>query len=231
MSRKIDRALHGPSWVEVIFGAVLSLVLGVIVGAALLILRPVLVVKQMPKEDAIDPTAVYFVEGTRETSKARDAVAKRKAFAEGQSVSVIEDELNALAGPAATFAAPKAGEPAGAPAATAASDQMMATGTPNFRLRDGALQIGAPVTISLLGLSEKVVVQARGGFEKQDGVFVYEPDVFYVGSLPVQRLPLLANYARAHFLNAQLVPDDVKAAWTKLASVSIDGNVLNLKMP
>ena len=227
MSRKIDRALHGPSWVEVILGAALSLVVGVILGAALLIFRPVVVVKQMPKEDAIDPTAVYFLEGTRETSKARDAVAKRQAFLAGQSVSVIEDELNTLAGPAATFAAPQNG----APAAATASEQMMAAGTPNFRVRDGALQIGAPVTVSLLGLSEKVVVQARGGFEKQDGVFVYQPDALYVGSLPVQRLPFLANYARTNFLNAELVPEDVKAAWTKLANVSIDGNVLNLTMP
>ena len=76
-----------------------------------------------------------------------------------------------------------------------------------------------------------MVVQTRGGFEKQGDVFVYEPDTFYVGSLPLQRIPILANYARAHFLNAQTIPDDIKASWAKLASVSVDGNILNLKMP
>ena len=52
MSRKTDRAKHGPGWIEVIFGALLSLVLGVLVGALLLAFRPVVVVKEMPKEEA-----------------------------------------------------------------------------------------------------------------------------------------------------------------------------------
>lgn len=232
MSRKIDRALHGPSLVEVVLGAALSFIIGVVLGAALLILRPVIVVREMPKEEMRNPDALYFVEGSRESSRARDAATKRKAFAEGQSVSVIEDELNSLAGPATAFGAPAANTAAGQrPAEAPASDQTVATGTPNFRIRDGKLQVGVPVTLSLLGLSEKVVVQTHGGFEKQGDVFVYEPETFYVGSLPLQRIPILANYARDKFLNAQTIPDDIKASWAKLASVSVDGKILNLKMP
>lgn len=231
MSRKIDRALHGPSVLEVVLGATLSLLLGVVLGATLLIFRPVIAVRQMPKEEAIVPGAVYFVEGSRETAKAREALAKRKALVEGRSVSVIEDELNSLAGPASSFAAPpKAGESAKA-ADASASEQIVATGTPNFRLREGTLQVGVPTTLNLLGLSQSIIVQTRGGFEKRDGVFVYEPAVFYVGSLPLQRLPFLARYARNQFLNTQAVPEEVKAAWLKLANVSVDGNVLNLTMP
>jgi hypothetical protein len=228
MSRKIDRALRGPSWIEVILGALISLVLGVALGATLLVLRPVIAVKQMPKEDTIVPDAIYFVEGSRDSSKARDAAAKRKAFVEGKSVSVIEDELNVLAGAAASFAPAGEAKPG---AAAPASDQTVAPGTPNFRVRDGALQIGVPVTISLLGMGHKVIVQTRGGFEKQGSAFVYEPNEFYVGSLPLQRLPFLARYARDQFLDTAAVPEDIKTAWMKLAGVSIDGNVLNLKMP
>lgn len=231
MSRKIDRALHGPSWLEVILGAVLSLVLGVLLGAGLLIFRPVVVVREMPKEEARDPKAVYFVEGSRDSSRGRDAGAKRKAFAEGRSVTVIEDELNALAGPAATFATPKAGAPVPAKPADAAEQGMLVTGTPNFRIREGALQVGVPVTIDVLGFSEKVIVQTRGGFKKQGDVFVYQPGVFYIGSLPVQRLPIVPKYARDTFLNSQAIPDDIKGSWPKLANVSIDGNVLSLVMP
>lgn len=231
MSRKIDRALRGPSWLEVILGAVLSLVLGVLLGAGLLIFRPVVVVKELPKADARDPKAVYFVEGSRDTTKGREATAKRKLLAEGRSVSVIEDELNALAGPAATFATPKAGANAPEKPAGATDDGMVVTGTPNFRIRDGALQVGLPVTLNVLGLSEKVIVHTRGGFEKQGDLFVYEPAEFFVGSLPLQRLPIVPNYARETFLNAQAIPADIKAAWPKLAKVSIDGNVLNLTMP
>lgn len=230
MSRKIDRALHGPSWVEVILGAVLSFIIGVVLGAALLIFRPVVVVKEMPKGDKLDPKAVYFVEGSRDGTRGREAAAKRKAFAEGRSVTVVEDELNALAGPAAAFAPSPAGKAPDKPAASAASDEMIATGTPNFRLREGALQIGVPVTVSLLGISEKVIMQTRGGFQKR-GVFVYEPEAFYIGSLPLQRLPYLANYAREKFLIAQAVPEDIKAAWPKLANVTVTGNMMTLTMP
>jgi hypothetical protein len=230
MSKKIDRALHGPSVVEVVLGAVLSLIIGVVLGAALLILRPAIVVRELPKEEVRDPNAIYFVEGSRETSRAREVAAKRKAFAEGKSVSVIEDELNALAGPATPFAAP-ATTTAATPPKPADSDQMVVTGTPNFRIREGVLQVGVPVTLNVLGLDQKIVVQTRGKFEQQGGVFVYKPDIFYVGCLPLQRLRPLANYARDHFLNAQAVPDDIKASWMKLADVSIDGNILNLKMP
>jgi hypothetical protein len=228
MSRKINRALHGPSWVEVILGALLSFVLGVLLGAALLIFRPVVVVKELPKGDKLDPKAVYFVEGSRDSTKGREAAAKRKMFAEGRSVTVVEDELNALTGPAATFA-PPAGKAAEKPAAPA-GDDMLATGTPNFRVRDGALQIGVPVTLNLLGITEKVIVQTRGGFQKRDG-FVYEPDVFYVGCLPLQRLRYVVKYARERFLNPQAVPEDIKAAWPKLANVAIQGNTLTLTMP
>ena len=76
-----------------------------------------------------------------------------------------------------------------------------------------------------------MIVQTRGGFEKQGSTFVYEPNEFYVGSLPVQRLPFIASYARDQFLDASAVPEDIRTAWMKLASVSIDGNVLNLKVP
>jgi hypothetical protein len=234
MSRKIDRALRGPSVLEVVLGAVLSLVIGVLLGAALLIFRPVVVVKELPKAEARDPSAVYFVEGSRENSRAREAAAKRKAFAEGQSISVIEDELNSQAGAATAFVPPA--NPAAAKKAAdeaAASGQTIATGTPNFRIREGKFQIGVPVTVnvSYVGLSEKVVVQTRGGFEKQNDAFVYQPETFYVGCLPVQRIPMLAKYAREQFLNSQSIPDEIRASWMKLASVSVEGNVLNLKMP
>ena len=243
MSRKIDRALRGPSWVEVILGALISLVLGVAIGAALLIFRPVTVVKELPKEDARVPGAVYFVEGSRETNRGRDAAAKRKSFVEGQTVTVTEDELNVLVGPATSFAAagapgapvaPKAADKKGAEksgAPEASPDDTIFTGTPNFRLRDNLMQVGVPVTVNVLGLSEKLIVQTRGGFVKRGDVFVYEPGEFYVGSLPVTRLPMVAEFAREKFLSAQAIPEDIKAAWPKLANVSVEGNVLKLTMP
>src|SRR6476660_757483 len=104
MSKKIDRAKHGPSWAEVILGAVLSLVLGVVIGAVLLILLPVEVAKEKPKEP--NPKVVYYIEGARDSNKAKQALAKRKAFVEGQSVTVTEDEINSLITPSGAAAEP-----------------------------------------------------------------------------------------------------------------------------
>lgn len=242
MSKKIDRATHGPGMVEIVLGAFLSVLLGVVLGALLLIIRPVAVEKAMPKEPA--KGVVYYIEGSRDTAKARQALAKRKAFVEGQSVTVTEDELNALLSPQAAAAPGKPADKGKAPAkgkeadkgkekedAPPASDELLAAGTPNVRIGGGELQIGVPVTLNALGFAEKIIVQARGGFVKKDGGFVYEPSTIYLGSCPVQRLPLVADYVREKALAAQPLPDDVKASWAKLANVSIEGNSLKLTMP
>lgn len=232
MSKKIDRAMHGPSWAEVILGAVLSAVLGVVLGAALLVLREP--VKKMPKEPVRG--AVYYIEGSKDPGKARQTLAKRKAFVEGQSIVVTEDEMNSL------VAAPAPGTP-GAPgpkgaqkgkekaAPPADASETLALGAPNFRIADGKLQVGVPVTINAMDLGHQVIVQARGGFVKKGDMFVYEPDEIYFGSCPVQRLPFVSNYVREKVLAEQSLPEDIKASWKRLASVEIQGKTVKLTMP
>ena len=241
MSTKIDRATHGPSLVEIVLGVVLSLVLGIALGAVLLILRPVVVAKEMPKDP--DPRAVYYVEGSRDTAKAKQGLAKRKAFVEGQSVTVTEDEINALAAPTPAGAPPaakpadakakdpKAKEPEKPAAHAPGSDGLLAMGSPNFRLHDGAMQVGVPVTINALGLGQKVIAQARGTFVKSGDVFVFDPTTLYLGSCPVQRLPFVAGYVRNKFVASQPIPEDIKTSWMKLANVAIEGDSLKLTMP
>lgn len=234
MSAKLNRTLHGPSWTEVILGAVLSVMLGAVIAAALLVARPVVAVRQPPKEAEIDPKAVYFVQGARDSSKTRSALAKRKAFGEGQSVTLAEEELNALAAlPAAALASP-GGETPNPPAAAAkpaASEATFAPGPANFRLHDGGVQIAVPVTVNLLGLSPQIVVQARGAFVREGEGFVFDPQSLYVGSLPVERLPFAARYVRERLLAPAAIPADVQAAWARLASVTVEGRSLKLTMP
>jgi len=236
MSKKIERALHGPGWVEVILGAVLSVALGVALGVVVMVIKPVTIAKtekDLPKEPAADK--IYYLEGSRDSSKGKQALAKRKAFAAGQSVSVTEDELNSLvAPPPAAPAAPKPGEKAkpadkSAPAPAAAGSGMLTVAPPNFRIRNNVMQIGVPVTIGLI--DQKVIVQARGGFTKKGDEFAFEPSEFYFGSCPIQRLPYLSGYVTKKILEAQPIPEDIAASWPKLAGVSIEGNTLKLAMP
>jgi hypothetical protein len=139
-------------------------------------------------------------------------------------VLVIEDELNALI--ASSEAAARAEKKD-----TAAPEGWLSAGTPNVRIRDGVVQVGMPVTIRVLGLGEKVVMQARGGFVRRGDLFVYEPDELYLGSLPLQRLPFFPGYLRDKVLRAQSIPDDIAASWRNLAAVGIEGAVLQLAMP
>ena len=214
---KVDRAVHGPSWAEVILGAVLSLLLGVVVGAVLLILKPVAVVKETPKEPVAG--TVYYVEGRKgDANQAKQVLAKRKALMEGQSIQVTEDEINSL------VASAKAGEKAG----EAKAAETVTAGTPNVRLHDGVMQVGVPVEVSVLGVQQRIIAQARGGFEKRGDVFAYEPSEMYFGSCPVQRLPFLASYVREKVLASQNVPEDIAAAWSRLTNVAVEGNKLTL---
>lgn len=221
MNKKIERDLYGPGWIEVILGALLSLVLGVVLAAVFLMLKPVAVVKELPKEPEKD--LVYFVQGSRDSAKARQASAKQKVFGQGGSVVVNEDELNALTAPPA----PKPG----VKPAPAAESKMLATGAPDFRIRNSVFQAGVPVTISAAGLQHEVIVQARGGFEKTGEWFVFKPTEFYVGSCPIQRLPGVQDALMKRFVGMTKIPDELVSAWQKLADVSVEGSTLRLAVP
>lgn len=216
MNKKLQREAHGPSWLEVILGAALSVVLGIALAAAFLIFKPVSIVKELPKEPA--PGTIYFIEGSRNSSVARQATAKQQAFLQGGSVALTEAELNSLLG--ASPARPAAGEAAG--------ESGLAPEALNFRIRDGVLQVGVPVRMRMMGLEQRIVVQARGGFEKRGEVFVFEPDEFYLGSCPLQRLPVIEGVLMKRIVAAANVPEDVAAAWRNLTDATIDGSTLQL---
>lgn len=222
MSKKIDRALYGPSWTEVIFGAVLSMILGFVLAAAYLIFRPATVVPELPKEQ--DPKVVYFIEGSHDANKARRLPGKQKALAQGQTIALTEDELNI----ANTPPPPKPGAPEPEPT------KFLTPGVPNFRIHDNLLQVAVPVRMkyALFGLDTSVTVHTEGTFAKVDGVFAYVPDTIYLGSCPVHRLPFAGNYIRKGFVAAmQDLPPDVAALWKRLSDVSIDNTTLKLSMP
>ncbi len=234
MSKKIDLTPHAPGWGEVILGAALSVALGATLGALGLVFKPTVTVRELPKEPVAGVT--YFIEGSRDTNKGKQAAAKRKAFAQGATgvFSITEDDLNTLIGPAKPAAAPakpKPGEKAAPAPTVAAPEEFLTAGTPNFRIRAGVVQIGFPVTISALGAQFSVVVQAQGTFVKNGNTFGFEPDSLLVGSCPVQRLPYASTYVRKKFLASQTVAEDIAAAWPKLASITVDGNALKLTMP
>lgn len=224
MSAK-NKIVKGPTWFEVGLGAALSVILGCALGAALLVMKPVQKVKEVPKD--APASAVYLIEGSRDFSRTSDVAAKRKAFTEGETVELSEGEINVVLGAA------KPSSPAAKPGdkAPPVDAKALDTSALNARIHDGKLQLSDTVTLSLFGATGSFIVQATGGFEKHGSSFEFVPDSFYVGGCPVHRLPVIRDILLKRLLFAQPAPDDLAAAWRKLSDVSIVGPVLRLRMP
>ena len=223
----------GPSWTEVVFGAILSLALGVVLGAGSLMFRPVAKLKELPKEADRVAGTVYYLQGSRDGNASRLAETKRKNFAAGQSVVVNEAELNVLATPKPAPSAPPPPKPAAKPGETplppmTADAKIL---PPDFRIRDGVMQIAVPTKINVLGLEQDVVLLAKGDFAREDGKFVFVPATMTIGSCPLERLPFARAFALKKLLRDQAFPEDVAASWGKLVAAHVEGNELKLTMP
>jgi hypothetical protein len=219
MNRKVQRAMYGPGIIEVVFGALLSLILGVLLAGVYLVIKPVSVVNQLPALNKREEGMVYYVQGAKGTGQGGQLLRKQQLFLEGRSVVLTEDELNTWM--ASSNGAPK--KPTDPK--TAAANEL------NFHLSKGVLQIGIPYTVELLGLSGSVIIQAQGTFAKEGDEFVYEPSTILIGSFPAQRIPSLMALLKKKIYAAHELPDDLSAAWKKLESVSIEDNALRLTMP
>jgi hypothetical protein len=236
-ANKIEKALYGPSLVEVILGAILGLLAGVAVACVYLVFKPVLTVREMPKEPVRN--AVYFLPGAESNAKSKSWQVKQKQFLAGTRVQLVEDELNAWATTiklptAAAPAAPakpakpaKPGEKAEKPSAPA-PDGFVIPAKPNFRIANGKMQIGLQCTLNWYGIMTDVTVQATGDLQKEGDVFAFVPETVYLGSCPLHLLPMLPGLLISHITANEPVPDDFKAAWAKLSEAKIEGSTLKL---
>jgi len=212
---KIERALHGPSWTEVLIGAVLSALLGVVLGALYLIAKPVTSVSQVPKETAFGE--VLYLQGS--TSKSAAWNQKRDALLAGQPIELAEDDLNAAAAQLLEKAA-GGKPPVRDPNAT------FDPGPLQFRVADGYLQMG--IQIRITPLERLLILQSRGTFEKDGEGYRYVPSSLYLGSLPAHRVPGLSGLLLGRLKSAYPIPEDLAAAWQKIEKASLEGRVLKL---
>jgi hypothetical protein len=231
--KKIEKALYGPSMTEVALGAVLGLVAGVLVAGVYLVFKPVSQVKELPKDDKAPKGMVYFIPGNESNAKSKGWQAKQKQMVANPNftVDLVEDELNAwantLSAPAAAPAAPAKGAPGGA-APKPAGDGIFNPGKPNFRIVDGKLQIGTKCVLNWYGLATEVVVVTTGTFTKSGDTVVYSPSTLYLGSCPVHLLPALAGPLMNHLISKEKVPDEIRTAWAKVDSATIENGTLKL---
>jgi len=242
--KKLERALYGPSLFEVTLGAVLSVLLGAVGAVAYLVFKPVEIVKPLPKEEERIAGQVYFVEGSKETGKAKQWRTKRKQLAEGMpgEISFIEDELNAWFAPEVVAAKPaKPAKPGpGKPAEPAVEepvpvpDELVTFSHPSFRIADSSMQISCSAVfnpLAMVTLNVPIIVQANGGFEKRGDQYVYAPKTLMLGSLALHRVPGATSYLMKKAMETQALPEAGLAAWKKVENVTLDGRVLKVVVP
>lgn len=218
--KKIEKALYGPSAVEVALGALLGCLCGLLVACVYLMFKPVKTVSQPEKEPVAG--VVYYQPGTSDAGRGRQWLAKHKRFLAGGSIEVNEDELNAWV--AAELGAAASGDSAG-------GSKFFTAQKPNFRIDDGVLQVGFMCKVDYFGLSRDLQVIARGKVVRDGSSFAFDADEFYLGSCPLHKLllvgsPLIATLSRLH-----PVSDELKAAWAKVSDAQVDGRVLRLTVP
>lgn len=236
--KKIEKALYGPSMTEVALGAVLGLVAGVLAAGIYLVFKPVSPVKEMPKDDKVVKGMIYFLPGNESNAKSKGWQAKQKQImtTPNFSVDLVEDELNAwantLSGPAPAPTPPPKGAkaPAAAPADAPkpATDGIFNPGKPNFRIVDGKLQIGTKCVLNWYGMTYETMVITTGTFTKSGDAVVYSPSTLYLGSCPVHLLPAIAGPLMAHLISKEKVPDEIRTAWAKVGSATIENGMLKL---
>ncbi len=242
MSSKLKREYHGPSLIEIVLGVVLSLALGATLGVVFLILKPVTVAKEMPKETERVPGMIYYLEGGRDGAKARFWKDKRKQFVEGKAgeLTIVEDDLNRWvtdgvpAKKPAAPAAPKPAAPGAKPAAAASTEPVPEDGIvfnpPNFRIRNGVLQMGMQTTITQFGQTWPLVCFAQGKFVKSGDGVAYDPSVVYVGSFPLHRFPGATAYIIRKANEAGWVPAEAIEAWSRVSDATIEDRTMKLTL-
>lgn len=230
--KKIEKALYGPSLIEVALGAVLGLGAGVLAACVYLVfLKPVTTVKELPKEPVRG--MVYYIPGSESGSKGRTWTAKQKQFVAGTNVTLIEEELNAWATSAFAAAKPKPGAKPGetpAPGSGPALDGIFNPGNPNFKITDGKLQIGTKCILNWYGLTKEVMLVTTGEIVSSGGKYVYSAETLYLGSCPIHLLPAVAGPLMSTLMDKKKAPDDINSAWAKLTDVTLEGNTLKLTL-
>ncbi len=232
--------LRLPGLIEIILGSLLSVLLGAVVAATILLLKPVDILKELPKDKTLDATKIYYLEGRKDYVAGQKWRFKRDSLTQGHTIRVTEDELNAWIEniypllPIETKAPVKNKAKAPAAAGEAAAQPLIQAGTPNFRVSTDTLRIGVIYYINVFGYPFQLVAQTAGTFEKprrDDDLIYFKPSIFYIGSLPIHKLLMLKPLLFAQVVDGYEFPNDLVEVWKKLEGVRVENRELVLALP
>lgn len=240
----IQKALHGPSSLEVALGAVLGIAVGVVASCLYMVFKPVEKVLTMPKEPAAN--TVYIVAGKESGARSKGWQAKFKTVTTGGETLLREEELNAWALTLSDYkpvdpkapktpapAKPAPAKPAGKdkalePEAPADAEVFFAASAPNFSIRENRVQIALQCKLNYYGIGTDVWVKVNGRFTLTSEGYKFTPSEYYVGSCPLHLIPTAPQIMTGLILGDLKIPDDVVHAWEKISIITIEGEQLKV---
>jgi hypothetical protein len=245
--------LRNPGFFEIVCGSVLSLVLGVVAAATILIFKPVEVLETVSSTKELDPAKIYFFQGRRDSNAGQRWRFKKDSLLQGHTVRFNEDELNTWIENvypkqsieykmAAKFRAQARAKETGKPIPPDTNDKSgeetpefgsIKVGTPNFRITGDTLRIGVFYYFTIFDETFVVVAQADGAFAKgkDEEVYSFVPNTLYLGSLPVHKLFTLPQLVQKQLLNTFELPEDLVEAWANIKDVKLVQRELLLQGP
>jgi len=241
--KNIQKALYGPSTLEVALGAILGILVGIVAAFFYFVFKPIEKVDKLPKEPVAN--VVYFIPGRESAARSKGWQAKQKTFLAGGEILVDEEELNAWGAtlsdfkpaepkkptvpPAKPGTPPKPGAP-GKPLEPEATekDVVFAVGAPNFSIKDNRLQIAMVCHLSYYGVGADVWVQANGRFSKSGDGFKFVPAELYFGSCPLHLIPTAPSLLVGQLLPELKITDEMQLAWSKVSMILVEGDRLKI---
>lgn len=247
--KNIQKALYGPSYLEVALGAILGIAVGIVAAFLYFIFKPVEKVDKLPKEPVAN--VVYLIPGKDSAARAKGWQVKQKTFVQGGEIMLREEELNAWGAtlsdykpvdpkavdpkkPATPAAKPTTPPKPGAPAkpiepeAPAEPEVFFAVGGPNFSIKDNHLQIAMPCKLNYYGIGTDVWVKITGRFTRTGDSYKFTPVEFYFGSCPLHLIPLTSTYMAGKLLSELKISDEMAQAWGHVTLVIIEGDQLKV---
>lgn len=227
MALSLDQ--KAPGVIGIFFGVVLSVALGAVLAGVQLAATHVEVVTVIPKEPV--EGLRYFIPGTGAASAGKTWVRKRDLITKGSGeVGFYEGDLNAWAQETLRPAAYVEGLKL-----TEAQKKVIAfkliPGVPNFRLFKNELQVATINEAIVNGVPQNLVIQATGSFTSSANGWNFVPKEFYIGELPLHKIPVLMSIVMARFTRRDEVPEDVISVFKEATRLEIADSELVVRMP
>lgn len=217
MAINLDR--KSPGIVGIVFGAFSAIALGALLGCFHLASKPVQVVSTLPNEPVAGTR--YFVQGAAGSGSTWERKLERLKTASGE-FGLTEADLNGWA--TAGFAEAKVEDAESIPV-------MIVAGKPNFRIQGTELQVGAINRVLFFGSPSPLVLQAKGGFEREGSKWVFAPKESFLGGLALHRVPALQSLVAGRFGAKDALPEDVKNLLARATQISVVNGEVLLRMP